>query len=146
MFYPGEDWEQNVRSIKELHGTAEDYGVNIAIENLPQKYGFVMKTTEDFTRFYRETSLEIGIALDVGHANLHDQIYPFVNTFADRISHIHASDNMGESDQHLGIGYGNIDWLQFAGALKKIQYSGTLIVESTEHVEESLQKLKQLFS
>lgn len=146
MFYPGKDWKQNVLSIKELYATAEDLGVNVAIENLPEKYGFVMKTADDFTRFYRETRLEIGIVLDVGHANLHDQIYSFLNAYADKIVHIHASDNLGETDQHLGIGQGKIDWQKFASALKKIGYSKTIVTESTDHVEESLSKLKQLFA
>jgi sugar phosphate isomerase/epimerase len=146
MFYPGKDWKQNVQSIKELYATAEDYGVNVAIENLPEKYGFVMKTAEDFLKFYRETRLDVGIVLDVGHANLHNQIYPFLNALADKIVHIHASDNMGETDQHLGIGQGNIDWQQFAEALKKIEYSKTIVTESTDHVEESLSKLKRLFA
>lgn len=145
MFYPGKDWKQNVLSIKELYAVAEDCGVNVAIENLPEKYGFVMKTAEDFTRFYRETRLDIGIVLDVGHANLHNQIYPFLNTHSDKILHIHASDNFGDSDQHLGIGQGKIDWQKFADALTKIEYSKTIVTESTDHVEESLSRLKRLF-
>ncbi|MDH7607735.1 MAG: sugar phosphate isomerase/epimerase family protein, partial [Candidatus Bathyarchaeota archaeon] len=70
-FYPGEDWKQNIRGILELHEAAETYGLNIAIENLPEKYGFLMKQPEDFIKFYKETGLnDVGIALDVGHANL----------------------------------------------------------------------------
>ena len=55
-------------------------------------------------RFYRETSLPVGIALDLGHANLEGQIEPFFKLLADKIVHIHASDNDGYDDQHLGIG------------------------------------------
>jgi sugar phosphate isomerase/epimerase len=146
QFYPGKDWKQNIQSIKEIHALAEDYGVNVGLENMPEKYGFFMKTAEDFERFYKETGSEIGIVLDVGHANLHNQIFPFLNTFADRIVHIHASDNVGESDQHLGIGYGTIDWNKFAETLKKIDYSRTVITESMDHVDESVQKLRKLLS
>lgn len=146
QFYPGKDWKQNIKSIDEIYALAEDYGVNIGIENMPEKYGFFMKNTEDFKRFYKETGSEIGIVLDVGHANLHDQIFHFLNTFADKIVHIHASDNMGESDQHLGIGYGCIDWNEFAETLKKIDYSLTLVTESMDHVDESVLKLRGLFS
>jgi len=46
----------------------------------------------------------------------------------------------------LGIGQGKIDWQQFAEALKKIEYSKTIVTESTDHVEESLSKLKRLFA
>lgn len=146
QFYPGKDWKQNIQSIKEIHALAEDYGVNVGLENMPEKYGFFMKNTEDFKRFYEETRLEIGIVLDVGHANLHDQMLPFLNTFADKIVHIHASDNVGESDQHLGIGYGSVDWNRFGETLRRINYSRTLVTESMDHVDESLQKLRRLFS
>src|SRR5665647_344097 len=64
QFYPGEDWKQNIASIKELYKEAEEYGVNIALENLPAKYWFVMKTPQDFSKFYKETSLPIGIVMD----------------------------------------------------------------------------------
>jgi sugar phosphate isomerase/epimerase len=53
---------------------------------------------------------------------------------------------MGEIDQHLGIGYGKISWQRFAETLKEIAYDKTVIIESLEHVEESLRKLKQLLA
>ncbi len=143
-FYPGLDWKNNVESIKQLYMTAENYGVNTALENLPLKYGFTMKTPDDFAKFYRETGLNIGIVLDTGHANLEGQIEPFLKRLPDKIVHVHASDNVGDLDLHLGIGYGKINWEQFARDLKGIGYDGIVMVESVEHVEESLQKLKKL--
>jgi sugar phosphate isomerase/epimerase len=147
MFYPGEDWKQNIRSIYELHKTAEEYGLNIAIENLPEKYGFIMKTPRDFQKFYKETGLsDIGIVLDVGHANLEGQTEHFLKNMPDKIVHIHISDNMGEDDQHLGVGYGKIDWQRFAETLRAIDYDKTVIIECVENVEESLRKLRQLLA
>jgi sugar phosphate isomerase/epimerase len=145
-FYPGKDWKQNIENIRALHKAAEEHGVNIAIENVPEPYPFVMKTVEDFAKFYNETNLNISLVLDVGHANLNGQIELFLKTFAAKIVHIHASDNMGETDQHLGIGYGKISWQRFAETLKEIAYDKTVIIESVEHVEESLRKLKQLLT
>jgi sugar phosphate isomerase/epimerase len=146
-FYPGEDWKQNSQTIQQLHKTAENHGLNTAIENLPEKYGFLMKTPEDFQKFYKETSLnDIGIALDVGHANLEKQTENFLRKLPDKIVHMHVSDNMGENDQHLGIGCGKIDWQQFAETLREIAYDKTIIIETVEHVEESLQKLRQLLA
>jgi len=147
MFYPGKEWVQNTESIRTIHKIADDYGVNIAFENLPQKYGFIMKSPEDFTKFYKETNLnDIGIVLDVGHANLEGHTEAFLRSLPDKIVEIHVSDNVGENDQHLGLGYGKIDWPQFAQTLKDIAYDKTLIIESIERVQESLQKLKQLLS
>ena len=144
-FYPNQDWKQNIRTIQDLHETAEKHGLNTAIENLPEKYGFLMKTPEDFQRFYKETSLhDIGIVLDVGHANLENQTINFLRKLPDKIVHMHLSDNMGEHDQHLGIGYGKIDWQQFAETLKEIAYDKNIIIEAIEHVPESLQKLREM--
>jgi sugar phosphate isomerase/epimerase len=147
MFYPGEDWKQNCESIRELRETSEEYGLNIAIENLPEKYGFIMKTPEDFQKFYKETGLNnIGIVLDVGHANLEGQIESFLRNMPHKIVHMHVSDNMGENDQHLGVGYGKINWQWFAEALREIAYDKTVMVESVERVKESLKKLKELLA
>jgi len=145
-FYPGRDWTQNLQSIRLLCKAAEDYGVEIALENVPEPFPFTMKSVEHFSKFYKETGLDMGLVLDVGHANINKQIPLFLTTFKSKIVHIHASDNMGEFDQHLGIGYGKINWQQFAQTLKEIAYDKTVIVESVEHVEESLQKLTQLLA
>jgi sugar phosphate isomerase/epimerase len=146
-FYPNQDWKQNIQTIRKLHKTAEKHGLNTAIENLTEKYGFIMRNPEDFQKFYKETSLnDIGITLDVGHANLENQTEQFLQKLPDKIVHMHVSDNMGENDQHLGIGYGKIDWQQFAKNLSEIAYDKTIILESIEHVPESLQKLRQLLT
>ena len=146
-FYPEQDWKQNAASIAELHATAKNLGLNIAMENLPEKYNFLMKKPEDFQRFYKETGLEdIGIVLDTGHANLEAQIQPFLQQLPKKIVHVHISDNHGETDEHLGLGYGKINWHEFAKALKATGFSGTILAESVFNVEETLQKLRQLFA
>jgi sugar phosphate isomerase/epimerase len=77
-FYPGACLKQNTRSIVQLHKWAEELGVKLAMENLPEKYGFLMKAPQDFETFYKETGLEdIGIVLDTGHAHLEGQIQHF---------------------------------------------------------------------
>jgi sugar phosphate isomerase/epimerase len=147
MFYPREDWKQNIQGIRALHETAEEYGLNIALENLPEKYGFLMKQPEDFAKFYKVSGLnDVSIVLDVGHANLEGQTEAFLRKLPDKIVHIHVSDNMGENDQHLGIGYGKINWQRFAEILREIAYDKTVMIESVEHVEESLQKLRRLLA
>jgi sugar phosphate isomerase/epimerase len=147
MFYPGEDWYRNIRGIQTLLEFADEYGLSIAMENLPRRFGFIMKTPEDFLRFYKETGLnDVGIALDVGHANLERETEKFLRELPEKIVHMHVSDNMGEDDQHLGIGHGKINWQRFAEILRGITYDKTVMIESVEHVEESLQELRQLLA
>jgi sugar phosphate isomerase/epimerase len=146
-FYPDLDWRQQLNSFDQLYGTAEEFGLSVALENVPVKYGSLMKTADDFTRLYQETGLtNIGIVLDIGHANLENQIQPFLTQFPDRIVHLHLSDNIGEVDEHLGIGFGRIDWHKLATALKNIRFSGIVMIESVFNVPESLLRLKELLA
>jgi len=144
QFYPDALFKQSCTSIQELFGLAEEYGVNMALENLPAKYGFLMSTPAEFQRFYKETNLPIGITLDLGHANLEGQIQPFFDQLADKIVHIHASNNDGSDDQHNGVLDGNIDYEKFAQNLKRIGYDKIVVVESIRGVPESIARLKQL--
>ncbi|MDI6846902.1 MAG: sugar phosphate isomerase/epimerase family protein [Candidatus Bathyarchaeia archaeon] len=144
MFYPGMEWVQNLKTTRLLFRFASDHGVEVAIENVPEPYSFIMKSVEDFKRFYNEVNEDIGLVLDIGHANINGQIESFLTTFADKIVHMHAHDNYGKSDQHLGIGHGNINWKKTAVLIKSISYKGTVVVESIEHVEQSMSKLKRL--
>ena len=144
QFYPGADWKQNNQSIQKLWEKAEKLGLNIALENLPAKYYFFMSKAEDFARFYRETNLSVGIVFDLGHANLESQIEPFFNLLTDKIVHIHASDNNGVEDEHLGIGRGKINYNWVAEKLNKVGYNKSVIIESITDVPDSLRKLKTL--
>ncbi|HVP27178.1 MAG TPA: sugar phosphate isomerase/epimerase family protein [Candidatus Bathyarchaeia archaeon] len=144
MFYPGMDWARNLESVRLLLKFADNYGVEVAIENVISI--FLMKNVEDFKKFYSEINENIGLVLDTGHANINGQVEDFLTEFSNKIVHVHAHDNLGEVDQHLGIGYGNINWENVARLLKRANYDRTIVVESVEHVEESVQKLKQFFT
>ena len=143
--YPGKDWQQNLNSVRTLLRIARREGVEIAIENVPETFPFLMKSVEDFLRFYDELDDDIGLVLDVAHANLNSQIQDFIKQFSKKIVHMHVSDNDGANDLHLGIGYGNIDWENVAKLVKEAEYGNLIIIESTEHVKESVQVLRKLF-
>lgn len=79
----------------------------------------------------------LGICIDVGHANLHRARYVdpaglFLRTFADRLIHLHVSDNDGTGDQHLVPGTGAIDWRSVAEILHGIRYRGNVVLELAE--------------
>lgn len=145
-FYPGLEWRLNLDSVHTLLRIAKKHGVEIAIENVPEPHPFLMKSVQDFSHFYNELDEDIGLVFDIGHANINRQIQDFITRFSDKIVHVHASDNDGAGDRHLGIGYGTVDWNSVAKALAKVKYNGLIILESVEHVEESLRKLQKLFT
>jgi len=145
-FYPDSLFKQSFESIKELYTVAEDYGINMALENMPSQYGYLMSKPEEFQRLYKETNLPIGITLDLGHAHLDNQIQCFFDQIADRIVHIHASNNYGKQDDHNGVEDGDIDYGQFVDNLRRIGYDKWVMVESIKKVPESIAKLKQLLA
>jgi len=145
-FYPELEWRTNINSVRHLLKTARRIGVSIAIENVPEPHPFLLKRVEDFSRFYEELGEDLGLAVDVGHANLNNQIEQFLTTFSDRIVHMHVSDNDGKRDLHWGIGRGTVNWRRFAETTRKIGFKGIVMLESVEKVEEGLQKLEELFT
>jgi sugar phosphate isomerase/epimerase len=139
------DWEVNISSVKELLSTAEEHGVKITIENALHPLPFLLKTAEDFTRFYNDLGdLDLGLTFDVGHANINRQIYAFLKQLPDKIIHTHLHDNHGKRDEHLGIGKGIINWPRIISTLKKINYNEILLIESETDAKESLETLKTL--
>jgi len=147
-FYPNLDWQLNLRSVRTLMTTANRLGVDISIENTPEPLPFLIKRMEDFALFYSELGDydDLGMTLDVAHANTNQQIFGFIEKFADKIVHVHISDNEGKYDSHRGIGHGKIDWEAVARALKRINFKGLIMLESVEHIEEGLQMMRQLFA
>jgi len=142
MFYPGMDWARNLDSVRLLFRFARDHGVDACVENIME--AFVMKNVEEFRRFYDEIGEDIGLALDTGHANVVGELEGFLTEFSDKIVHVHAQDNHRKSDEHLGIGYGNIDWDMVAKHLKRASFGKVVIVESVEHIDESIDRLERL--
>jgi sugar phosphate isomerase/epimerase len=144
MFYPGLEWNRNLESIRILLKYARDHGLEPVVENVMDM--FLLARVDDFKRFYSEIDEDIHLALDTGHANIYGQVQDFFTEFSDKIVHVHAHDNHGMIDQHLGIGYGNVDWEKVTALLRKMSYDKTIMIESVEHIEESKQKLNQLLS
>lgn len=77
---------------------------------------------------------QLGICIDTGHANLHHDLFAnpaaaFLRAFADRLIHLHVSDNGGAGDEHLIPGTGSIDWRSLAAALRRIPFRGAIVLE-----------------
>lgn len=144
MFYPGKDWVENLESVRLLLRYAKQHNVELALENVMEP--FIMKSADDFNRFYKELNENVGMVLDTGHAHLCGQLDNFLTGLSNRIVHMHVHDNNGENDRHLGVGYGSINWERFGSFTRKSGFEGVAVVESVEHVSESANKLRQLLS
>lgn len=143
-FSPDTAWNINLESVKRLLRFAEDLGVRAMIENVPEPFPYVMKSADDFTRFYDEIGMKAEMVIDVAHANLRGEAIEFIKRFTNRIGHVHVSDNRGKSDIHLRLGDGSIDWKEVLETLKKIRYEGWITIESYTGINESLNFLRKL--
>jgi sugar phosphate isomerase/epimerase len=143
-FMKGRAWELNLRSVRWLYRYAEEYGVDMLMENVPEPTPYILITTHDFEMFYSELEYNVEMVLDVAHANLHDESILFMDRFGQKIKHIHVSDNMGKTDQHLPIGAGSINWEKVLKKARSIDFDGWIVIESYWEIEKSLGYLRRL--
>ena len=143
-FMRGRSWKLNLRSLRWLQRYAGDYGVEVLIENVPSPTPYLLVSLDDFRLFDEEMTPKMDYVLDIGHSNLLGETLGFIEEFGSRIKHVHVSDNEGETDSHLPIGDGTIDWEESINALKKMGYNGWIVIESYSKITESIDYLKRL--
>lgn len=109
----GEASELGISRLKRILKYAEKYNTPIAIENLKNK--------ECFTYiFERINHPYLKFCFDIGHQNVFDSDYDFLNNHLDKLICLHLHSNNGQKDSHTINKYGNIDWDRFAKTLAKL--------------------------
>ncbi len=109
----------------------DQLGLDLCLENMfPRcRYGI---ETEDFIEIFDQFPA-LKLTLDTGHAHIGSpggkRTLEFIETFPDRIGHVHVSDNFGKEDNHLPIGTGTINFRRIVRALKSIEYEDTVTFE-----------------
>jgi sugar phosphate isomerase/epimerase len=120
--------ERNLESLRELLSYGRQKGVGIMIENLPDRFN-----TADQLSELLDSLPDLGLHLDIGHANLMTPVNTTTEILAahgDRLKHVHLHDNRGGNlDLHLPLGAGNIDLAGSLRALKSCGYDGTITLE-----------------
>ena len=136
--------ERARRSMRVFDMMQREYGVPIAIENMPNVPIFLGITAE--TLAYIVDGTDLRICFDIGHANTSGQIDAMIETFGDRIANIHIHDNNGQRDEHLTIGDGIIDFPEVLAHLS--WYRGNYIIEakSLESARISQSRLEKMLS
>ncbi len=120
--------ERNVQTIHDLFGTARNCQVGLMIENLPGSFNTVAQL-----RQLLDPIPELGLHLDIGHANLmvdHNTTDDILAAFGKRLRHVHLHDNKGGSaDLHLPLGSGTVDTPHYVRSLQSAGYDGTITLE-----------------
>jgi sugar phosphate isomerase/epimerase len=138
---------QNIDGLARLVSVANRIGMKIIVENTPH-FSRVLEL-----RPVLEALPEVGFHLDVGHANLdspYNRTEELVSNFADRLVHVHVSDNRGgHDDLHLPLGVGNISWPWVVKILKNAGYDAGITLEvfgdDPDYLSISREKLRMLW-
>jgi sugar phosphate isomerase/epimerase len=142
---PEEAYLTNLASLREICDFAADFGILVAVENMPDFPKIFGKYPDEMVEMLDAIgSHNIGFAFDVGHANTVGLIDEFLDLLKERITHMHIHDNMGQKDEHLPLGKGTINWEKVLDGLS--DYKGIYVTEVTSVEEgiESLEFLKKL--
>lgn len=124
----GYEYYRQLYTILVKHG--EDRGVAVAMENMPYNKHQLKHFREIFQRVPN-----LKLLLDVGHVNVQTArslTRDYLFALADRLAHVHLSDNDGERDLHLPPGAptsGGINLPQEVRDLRSFRYDGTITVE-----------------
>ncbi len=140
--------DRNLQTIRELLEAARPLGVGLMIENLPGSFNTVRQVAE-----LLDPVPELGLHLDIGHANLlveHNTTDALLAAYGARLQHVHLHDNKGGSaDLHLPLGAGTVETAHHIRSLQAVGYDGTITLEvftpDRQHLAYSRQVLRRLW-
>lgn len=107
---------------------ADRAGLTLCLE---PRVGEIISNTDALLRLMEAVDSDnFGAVLDTGHLHAQKEILPLsVEKLASRIRYVHASDNDGQTNQHLVPGKGTVDWEGVFLALKKHEFAGYVAVD-----------------
>ncbi|HVR36576.1 MAG TPA: sugar phosphate isomerase/epimerase family protein [Methylomirabilota bacterium] len=124
--------EHAAASLNEIAGRCHDLGMSCVLENkLPH---LMFGDTRDILWILGAMrTIHAGTCLDTGHAWLAGDLYHVMHKLSGHLRMVHASDNSGNTDDHLPPGEGRIDWSKFLGGLSEVGFRGSIILELAGH-------------
>jgi sugar phosphate isomerase/epimerase len=119
---------------------------------LEPRVGEIISNTDALLRLMDAVDNDdFGAVLDTGHQHAQKEILPLsVEKLGGRVHYLHVSDNDGQTNQHLALGRGTVDWDGVFMALRKHNFSGYVAVDVgrvpdlDDQVRESKAFLEQL--
>lgn len=121
-------WNLVVDSVKACNEIAMDHGLKLCME---PRVGETIANSDAMLRLMDWVDSEnFGAVLDTGHLHGGKEIIPLsVEKLNRKIFYVHASDNDGRDNLHLGVGKGTIDWEGTLRALDKHGFDGYIAID-----------------
>ncbi len=127
---------EKIRALRQLVEYGKRNSVAINLENLTE--------TADDLDLALNAAPDLGITLDVGHANLHgleNISISIIDRLGQLIRHVHLHDNRGGTGQyddlHLPIGHGRVEFKPIITSLCDMGYRGTMTFEVKPEYQEA---------
>lgn len=146
---PEEDYEKRhealIKSLKDFAPWCKEHGIKLAVENLTQISS--VQTSATLVKIIEAVGCDnLGICFDTNHL-FKETHREFIKTAGKYILTMHVTDNDGETEKHWFPGDGVINWKEIFELLGEINYSSTMICESThvlayDNYPEELSRLK----
>ena len=118
--------DRSVSAMKEVMKVVEDFDAVFNVEVVNRFEQFLLNTAEEAVDYVdRVGSDSCRILLDTFHMNIEeDSFRGAILTAGDKLGHLH----IGETNRRAP-GRGRIPWKEVAGALKEIDYPGSVVME-----------------
>lgn len=142
--------ELAIETLRVCQKSALEQNVKMLVENTG--YGSIsfIKKPDDLRKLVDGISESVGIVIDTGHAHLQGlSLLDCFDLFGKRIIQIHVNDNYGDTDSHLPIGNGDINFCEMIKKMKILSLSPLMIIEIYERdepilaIKQSIEKLKK---
>jgi sugar phosphate isomerase/epimerase len=118
--------EYAITALEHLGAFARPLGVRLLVENLVSE----VTTPEHLLLILEMGHLDnIGVCLDLGHANITVGVAAAIATLGAHIASVHVHDNHGVKDEHLWPGDGVIEWPAAAASLKALTSNPATVLE-----------------
>ena len=131
--------ELTVQLLQNLIPDCQENNVIVCLENMPMTAHRISPMARIAEVVAKIDSPHVGICLDTGHCNVfgHD-VGEMVRIAAPWLKVLHVHDNDGKRDQHLLPYLGTADWAAFTKALAEVDFQGSLSLETSGPVSESM--------
>ncbi len=127
-----------LEAMKRIDWAREEFGVPVAVENMPRMRALLFQTPEEVIQLVEGTGL--GLCFDLGHAHTCGNVDAFLGV-SDRFINVHLHDNTGVRDDHLVLGRGTAP---IAAALRALKaYRGIFVIEANT-LEEGVESRRVL--
>ncbi|HWR38901.1 MAG TPA: sugar phosphate isomerase/epimerase [Patescibacteria group bacterium] len=102
----------------------------VVVENIgTENQGTLLYREKEFVQLFNDVP-EIYSLIDVGHAFLNKWDVPaLIRKLGSRLVALHIHDNHGQTDEHLPLGQGAIDWAPIADAIGETAKPPVLVLE-----------------